>query len=139
MEAAAAISLAPKRAPRNPFWDSRVWAVVSALITVLNLLPGSLARWLGRAAAAMAWRLDHKHRAQVLQHMDIAFRAAMPRAEKERLCRLWFEHIGLGLVEFARMKQLTRENVGQLIDFTELKTLDALLARGKGLICVPAH
>jgi len=139
MEATAKISLAPKRAARDAFWDSRVWALSSALITFLNLLPAPLARWLGRAAAAVAWRLDRKHRQQVILHMDIAFRDSMPRAEKERLCKLWFEHLGLGLVEFARLRQLTRENVDELVDLSALKTLDALLARGKGLICVLGH
>jgi KDO2-lipid IV(A) lauroyltransferase len=113
--------------------------LASALITLLNHLPAPVARWLGRAAAAVAWRLDLKHRQQVILLMDIAFRDSMQRAEKERLCRLWFEHIGLGLVEFARMRQLTREKADKLIDFSELQRLDALLARGKGLICVPAH
>ncbi|MCY3018002.1 MAG: lysophospholipid acyltransferase family protein [Planctomycetota bacterium] len=139
MNEAAPLNLAPKRQPRNPFWDSRVCALVSALIAILNVLPGRVARWCGRTAAAMAWLLDRKHRQQVLTHMDIAFRGTMPRAEKEALCRRWFEHIGLGLVEFARMRQLTRENVDQLADFTELKKFDELLARGKGLLCVPAH
>lgn len=139
MEGTAQPSLAPKRKPRDPFWDSRVYALVSALIALLNLLPGCLARWLGRTAARVVWLLDGKHRRQVILHMDIAFRETLPRAEKERLCKLWFEHLGLALVEFARMKQLTRERADELVDFTELKKFDELLARRKGLICVPAH
>ena len=34
---------------------------------------------------------------------------------------------------------MTRENIEKRVDLTELKQLDELLARGKGLLCVPAH
>lgn len=133
------VSYAPKRKPRDPFWDSRVAAFASALIEFLNLLPESVARGLGRAVGALAWRIDGRHRKQILQHMDLAFRDEKPRAEKERLCRAYFDHIGRAVVEFARMRKVTKENVDELVDFSELKRFDELLARGRGLICVPAH
>jgi KDO2-lipid IV(A) lauroyltransferase len=45
----------------------------------------------------------------------------------------------LSVVEFARLRQLTAENVGELVDLSELAKLDELLTRKKGLLCVPAH
>jgi Kdo2-lipid IVA lauroyltransferase/acyltransferase len=137
--AAAAPSLAPKRKPRDPFIDSRVHALVCALIRFLNLLPAPAARWLGRSLGALAWRFDARHRKQVRRHMDLAFRDEKSAAEKERLCRSYFEHIGLAVVEFARLEQITPQNVDDLADLSELKVFDELLARGKGLLVVPAH
>jgi KDO2-lipid IV(A) lauroyltransferase len=43
------------------------------------------------------------------------------------------------VIEFARLGQLTRENVDAVADLSALKVFDELLARGKGLLCVPAH
>ena len=131
--------LAPKRKKRDPFWDERAYAVAAALIRILNILPGPVARFVGKTAGRLAWRLDGKHRRQVLYHMDLAFRNEKTRQEKEELCRRWFEHMGLSVVEFARLEQITAENVHKIVDLTELPTLEKLLARGKGLICVPAH
>jgi len=133
------VSYAPKRKPRDPFWDARVAAAVSVVIELLNLLPDSVARALGRAAGALVWRIDKRHRRQILQHMDLAFRDEKTREEKERLCRAYFDHMGLAVMEFARMRKLTKENVDAVIDLSELKRFDELLARGKGLLCVPAH
>src|SRR4051812_14022785 len=141
-EAAAPVpvkSLAPKRKPRDPFLDSRVHALAELLILILNILPAGAARGLGRLAGWLGWQLDGRHRKQVLRHMDIAFRGEKSRAEKEELCRRYFEHTGLAVIEFARLNKVTRENVDELVDLAELKKFDELLARGRGLLCVPAH
>ncbi|HYG74287.1 MAG TPA: lysophospholipid acyltransferase family protein [Planctomycetota bacterium] len=137
--AAPATSAAPKRKERDPYVDSRVAAAVQLLITVLNVLPAGVARWFGRSVGRLMWRVDKRHRNNVLRHMEIAFRDGKTRAEREELCRKFFEHLGLSAVEFARLEKLNRENVDELCDLSELKKFDELLARGKGLLCVPAH
>ncbi len=71
--------------------------------------------------------------------MDIAFRNEKSPTEKEALCRKYFEHVGLSVIEFARMAQLTPKSVTELCDLTELKHFDTILARGKGVLVVPAH
>jgi KDO2-lipid IV(A) lauroyltransferase len=130
---------APKRKPRDLFWDSRVSAAVSALMLFLNILPAPLARWFGRTVGHCLWRFNRRHRIRVLRHMDLAFRNEKTREEKERICYRFFEHMGLAAIEFARLGKLTRENIEQTVDLTELKKFDELLAKGKGLLCVPAH
>lgn len=130
---------APKRKVRDPWLDSRVLALAQALILILNVIPGGLARWIGRGLGRLAYRFDKRHRKQVLQHITIAFRDEFTREQKEDICRRYFEHTGLSVIEFARLKQVTRENVDTLCDLSELKTFDALLGRNKGLLCVPAH
>ena len=106
---------------------------------VINLLPGGVARWCGRSLGRLVWRFDRKDRRRVLHHMDIAFRDEKTREEKMDICRRFFEHIGLSLIEFARMRQLTPENVDQCVDFSELKKLDELRAGGRGLLTILAH
>jgi len=130
---------APKRKARDPFIDSRVYALANTIIILLNLMPASWARAVGRTLGWAVWRIDGRHRQRVLRHMDLAFRDEKSRAEKDDICRRFFEHMGLSTVEFARLGQLTAHNVEELVDLGELKTFDELLARGKGLLCVPAH
>jgi KDO2-lipid IV(A) lauroyltransferase len=71
--------------------------------------------------------------------MDLAFRDEKTKAEKEHLCKIYFEHLGLTAIEFARMRHITKENVHDIIDLSDVKIFDELLLRGKGLLCVPAH
>lgn len=130
---------APESRPRNPFWDSRAAAAAALAQTVLNALPEALACWIGKTLGRWVCRLDGKHRRRVLRNMDVAFREELPRAEKERLCQAYFEHLGLAIVEIARFERLDRAALDARFDLSELSQLDALLARGKGVICVPAH
>ena len=132
-------TFAPKRKPRDPFLDSRAHALAQAVVIFLNALPASWARAFGRGLGALIWRVHSKGRRRVLRHMDIAFREEKTRAEKDVLCRRFFEHMGLSVVEFARMSQLTAANIDSMVDLSALKQFDELLARGKGLLCVPAH
>lgn len=132
-------NFAPKRKARDPFWDSRTCAAVSALILFLNVLPASAARAFGRFVGRCLWKFNRRHRARVLRHMDLAFRNEKTQEEKERICIRFFEHMGLAAIEFARLGQLTKENLEQTVDLTEAKKFDELLAKGKGLLCVPAH
>lgn len=113
--------------------------MAQALVIFLNALPGAAARVLGRFVGRCFWRIDKRHRNQVLRHMDIAFRDEKTRAEKEALCKRFFEHMTLAAVEFARMSRLTRENIHELIDMSELKQFDKIMAKKKGLLCIPAH
>lgn len=130
---------APKRKVRDPWVDSRVHALAQALILLLNILPGSVARWLGRSAGRLLHAIDKRHRKQVIQHLTIAYRDALTAEQKADLCRRNFEHLGLSVVEFARLRQVTKENVDELCDLSELKKFDALKHGGRGLICIPAH
>ena len=119
--------------------DRTVHALVRFTVVVLSILPAKTARGLGRFVGKLAWRIDKKHRKQVLRHMDIAFRNEKTSAEKEELCKKYFEHVGLSVIEVARLAQLTPKNVVELCDLTELRQFEAIVAKNKGLLIVPAH
>jgi Kdo2-lipid IVA lauroyltransferase/acyltransferase len=130
---------APKRKARDPWLDARVHALAQALILFLNVLPGAAARALGRGVGRLLHAIDRRHRKQVLSHLTLAFRDTLSDAQKKDICARYFEHTGLSVIEFARLKQLNAENVDALCDLSELKRFDELLKDGKGLLCVPAH
>lgn len=130
---------APKRKERSIIIDRLVYAFVRLAVLFIQLLPAAVARGFGVGVGRLIWRLDKRHRNQVLKNMDIAFRDEKSRAEKEALCRKYFEHVGLAVVEFARLTLLTPENVTELCDLSELKQFDEVIAKKRGLLCVPAH
>lgn len=132
---------APDRGPRNRALDGSVCLLLRGVLGVFRILPGPLARLLGRNLGRLVWACSGRYRRQVLRHMQIALGDSVPEAERRRLCRRNFEHLGLFVAEFSRLGKLTKDNLAQLVDCSELKVLDQLLARqkGKGLLCVPAH
>jgi len=130
---------APDRGPRNPVTDRAAYAFARLFLLLFRHLPGGVARWIGRRMGDAVFICSPRYRRQMIHHMDIAYRHEKIREEKQRICRLNFQHLGLFLVEFSRMRWLTRENAHEYIDLSQLKVLEEMLAKGRGLIAVPGH
>lgn len=131
----------PNRGPRDLATDRAVGALVRLLILFFQALPAPAARWTGRQLGLLAWRLMKRKRKQMLRHMDLAFRGEFTREQQEKWVRGNFEHVGLFIAEFARMPLLSKEDIRELCDLTEVKVFDELLAKhgGRGLMVTPAH
>jgi KDO2-lipid IV(A) lauroyltransferase len=129
----------PDRGPRNPLADRAAYAIARLFLLLFRYLPGSAARWIGRRMGDIAYHCSPRYRRQMIHHMTVAFRNEKSLEEKERICRLNFQHLGLILVEFSRMHWLNNENVRDLIDMTQIKAFDKAMGRGRGLIAVPGH
>lgn len=129
----------PTRKPRDFAADRAADAALRLLILFFQTLPGPAARWLGRQLGLLGWRLMKRKRKQLLRHMDLAFRGEFSRAQQEAWVRGNFEHLGLFAAEIARLALYTKDNIGELCDLSETRRFDEMLARGKGLLVVPAH
>ncbi len=131
----------PKRKPRNDFLDWLAWVCIRIVVGVLRLLPGPLARGFGRAIGWLVYTFFKRNRDRVLHHMTIAFRDEVTEEQKRIWCRQYFRHLGLSIVEFARMGSLKKEALDRTFDLSACSTFDELLAEGKGrgFLCVPAH
>ncbi|MCK6470961.1 MAG: lysophospholipid acyltransferase family protein [Planctomycetes bacterium] len=131
----------PERAERNAFADALGAIGARLLLGFFRVLPGPVARAVARAVAALAYTLLGRKRRQMVSHMTIAFRDGMTQEEKLRWARGCFRHLALSTVEFARMTKLRKETLEQIVDLSEAKVFDELLAKGKGrgLLSVPAH
>jgi KDO2-lipid IV(A) lauroyltransferase len=130
---------APDRGPRSAFRDRLAYLVARFFLLLFRHLPGCVARFIARRMADTVWLYSSRYRTQMRRHLTIAYRNEMSEAEKSRLIRRNFHHLGLLLVEFSRMNRLTKENVRELVDLSQTKVLDEQLAKGRGLIAVPAH
>jgi KDO2-lipid IV(A) lauroyltransferase len=130
---------APHRGPRDPVADRAVHALARLFLLFFRYSPGPLARWVARRMGDLAYLLSARYRSQMVRHMEIAFRGELSREARLRLCRRNFQHLGLFLAEFSRMHWLTRGNVERLVDLSQTRVLDEQLAKGRGLIAVPAH
>ncbi|MCW8130333.1 MAG: lysophospholipid acyltransferase family protein [Planctomycetota bacterium] len=130
----------PDRGPRDLATD-RAEALVRLLMLFFQALPAPAARWVGRQLGLLAWRLMKRKRKQMLRHMDLAFRGEFSRDQHEAWVRGHFEHIGLFVVEFARLPLHSKETIGEFCDLAEVARFDGLLAKGngRGLMIVPAH
>jgi KDO2-lipid IV(A) lauroyltransferase len=113
------------------------WLVV-AVARALGALPRGLARALaGCLAFAVYWsfgRLRHVG----WRNLALAF-PELSKAEKARILRGVYRHLGWQLVEFCRMTRYTPENTRDWIRAEGVENYLAAQARGKGVLIVTGH
>ncbi len=112
-------------------------ALIRVLIRILSLLPLRPALWLGAAAGAVAHRLARQTRTLALTHLALAFPEEEP-AERERIARDMFVHLGRSTFELASIRWYDR----RLDTYVKLSPPDLLrnvMARGRGMVFVTGH
>jgi Kdo2-lipid IVA lauroyltransferase/acyltransferase len=88
--------------PRHPVVDYALYLAVRAVVCALQAVPLPIALGLGKWLAAIAYRLDRRHREVARDNLRHAFpdRCADP-AECDRLVRACYRHFAAMLIEIA--------------------------------------
>ena len=115
------------------------YALARILLTILGVLPHSLAIGLGRFLGQIAYLLPTRLRRTGWRNLDIAF-PALPSEEKQRLLRGCFESLGRLLGEVSQFPRLTRERLRQMIDYdVGVARVLATEAEHRGVIFLTGH
>lgn len=111
-----------------------VWLSVS----MLRLLPRSLARASGALIGAAAFRLLGRLRRVGLRNLALAF-PEMPAREREAILRAEYKNLGYLLAEFCKMPGYTPESASRFIRYEGLENYLAARDRGKGVLVLTGH
>jgi KDO2-lipid IV(A) lauroyltransferase len=114
------------------------YAFARTLLTLLGALPRGVARRMGAALGTVAWRVLPKLRRTGLRNLELAY-PKMPAAERTRILRRVYRHLGWQLGEFCRMPHYTRENTRNLFRYEGLEHYLAARDRGQGVLIVTGH
>ena len=113
------------------------WLVL-AVARALGVMPRGLARALaGCLAFAVYWSFGRLRRVG-WRNLSLA-QPELPKAEKTRILRGVYRHLGWQLVEFCRMARYTPENTRDWIRAEGMENYLAAQARGKGVLIVTGH
>lgn len=120
-------------------WRHRLeYAPVWLAKSVLGALPRPAARAIGYSVAA-AFYYGHRRLIRVGErNLGIAF-PAMPLAERRRLLRRLYHHLGRQLAEFCLFPRARRDTIGALVETEGLEHFLAAQARGRGVLILTAH
>ena len=88
------------------------FAVVWAFVHVVRLLPRRLARAVGLAIAALAYRLLGRLRRVGIRNLELAF-PEMSARERKAVLRSEYRNLGLLLAEFCKMPDYTPESASR--------------------------
>jgi Kdo2-lipid IVA lauroyltransferase/acyltransferase len=130
--------MAAKR--RQPALDYLVYLAVRALVCVVQALPLRLALGLAGPLAALAYRIDRRHREVAAENLRCAFPEKSP-AEVDRLVRGCYRHFCRLLVEIILLPRKFRmsnwRNHGELVNAAPVTR--ALIAADRPCLIVTAH
>jgi KDO2-lipid IV(A) lauroyltransferase len=113
------------------------WLVVT-VARVLGRLPRGLARLLAGGLAFAVYWLFGRLRRVGWRNLELA-RPELSKAEKTRILRGVYRHLGWQLVEFCRMTRYTPENTRDWIRAEGMENYLAARDRGKGVLVVTGH
>ena len=102
-------------------------------------LPRPVAYWLGARLGDVAYLVLPGRRRITVQNLLLALGDTTAPAACRRLARSVFRTLGWHLVDFSRLRSLTRERFTRMCTVEGLARVHALLQRDKGLLILSAH
>jgi len=111
-----------------------VWLAVR----VLGVLPRGLAREIGAAVGALAFRGLGRLRKVGLRNLALAF-PEKTEAEREAILRLVYRNLGYLLAEFCEMPGYTAEGASRFIRYEGLENYLRARDKGKGVLVLTGH
>jgi Kdo2-lipid IVA lauroyltransferase/acyltransferase len=111
-----------------------VWIVVHGV----RLLPRQVARAVGAAIGAIAFRVLGRLRRVGLRNLELAF-PEMTAADREATLRAEYRNLGLLLAEFCKMPGYTAPTASRFIRYEGLENYLAARDRGKGVLVLTGH
>jgi KDO2-lipid IV(A) lauroyltransferase len=118
--------------------ESAEFAVVWLFVHCIRLLPRRVARAIGAAIGAIAFRALGRLRRVGLRNLELAFPNMTPR-DREATLRSEYRNLGLLLAEFCKMPDYTVASASRFIRYEGLENYLAARERGKGVLVLTGH
>lgn len=116
-----------------------LYGLAVRVLSGLAHLPLGLAYWLGARLGDVLYLVLAERRRITLTNLALAFAPDKTAAERYRLARTTFRHLGQHLVDFSHLSQLTPCTFAAMCHVEGLEHVEALLQRRMGLLILSAH
>jgi KDO2-lipid IV(A) lauroyltransferase len=126
--------------PRNKVSvrEAAEFTVVWVFVYGMRLLPRGLARAVGAAIGAIAFRVLGRLRRVGVRNLELAF-PEMTAEERKAILRSEYRNLGLLLAEFCKMPDYTAVTASRFIRYEGLENYLAARERGKGVLVLTGH
>lgn len=114
------------------------FAIVWLLVRVLGMLPRGMARGIGAAVGALAFRVLSRLRSVGTKNLELAFPEASAE-DRQHILRKLYRNLGWLLAEFCQMPRYTAANTRSIIRYDGLERYLAARDKGKGVLIVTGH
>ena len=118
--------------------EAAEFAVVWLFVHGVRLLPRRVARAIGAAIGAIAFRALGRLRRVGVRNLELAF-PEMISADREAILRSEYRNLGFLLAEFCKMPDFTAATASRFIRYEGLENYLAARERGKGVLVLTGH
>jgi KDO2-lipid IV(A) lauroyltransferase len=118
--------------------ETAEFVVVWLFVYGLRLLPRELARAIGTAIGAIAFRGLGRLRGVGVRNLELAF-PEMTAREREAILRSEYRNLGLLLAEFCKMPDYTAASASEFIRYEGLENYLKAREQGKGVLVLTGH
>jgi Kdo2-lipid IVA lauroyltransferase/acyltransferase len=107
-------------------------------LKAMGLLPRSVARLVGAAFAAVAYRVRTPLRRAAQTNLRIAF-PEISETKRDEIIRRMVRQIGWMAAEFSQLPKYSRDNIENIVVIDGFENFDAAKRRGKGVLFLTGH
>ena len=132
--ASASAAGIPRATLRERFEFALCWLLVKSL----GALPRGVARSIGVAIGALAFRLLARLRRTGMRNLELAY-PEWSLAQRETTLRSVYRNLGWQLAEFCLMPRYSAEKAGRFIEYEGLNHYLEARDRGKGVLVLTGH
>ncbi len=104
-----------------------------------NILPRSMAVFVGSVFGYIAYYFSTKDRATAHMTLQMVYHESLTAAQCERVIKNLYMNFGKNLAEVFRIRKHYSRKIKSLIDVEGLEHFDAVYNRGKGMVAVTGH
>ncbi|MGD8922675.1 MAG: hypothetical protein PVH24_05455 [Candidatus Zixiibacteriota bacterium] len=115
------------------------YSVARGFIAFVNVIPRSLAVFLGAWVGLTLWAVLPRERHRALRHLSLVYRQSLSDAEKRGIARRFFINSGKNLADVARFQKHYETELRQLVEVDGLEHFDRAYRAGKGMFGVTGH
>ena len=114
------------------------YASAKLLLSLIRLVPLPSLAALGRCAGRLAFAVDRRHRRVALRNLRIAFPKKLD-ADRRAIARESFTRTGQNFVLMAKVAQMPREKIADLLEVSGMENFRTLRDCGKGVVALLGH
>ncbi|MBE7465148.1 MAG: lysophospholipid acyltransferase family protein [Planctomycetes bacterium] len=130
---------APAEPTRAGLFERLGTLLLRGLIGVIRLIPLPLARGLGRFTGSVISLLGGSYWAEVDHNLRVAFGPDLPRAERRRIARRFWRHLGALAAETCHLGNWDRARGERELDASELLSVPVVKEGKRGIIFAVGH
>jgi KDO2-lipid IV(A) lauroyltransferase len=117
-----------------------LYTILVGALNGLTALPPRLAYGIGERLGDLAYAGLASRRRVTLDNLALALGEHQSSSARQVMAREVFRHLGRHVVDFAHLRRINAARIQQMcVNWEEVTQLDALAARGNGLLVISAH